>query len=189
MKIKIFLLIFLFIIIIHSIDALKITASPAHINLNTEVDKEICKKISISSDKKIIIYLEDKWSSKNQSISLGSYNLSANNFQIGISYPNVIKLDSKKSLDICIIPKKAGNYNGILLLTSSNKLAGVAILIQLNVSELEKEYSFSPITGNIIKLDSQNRPKNFNFVFILILGLFLLLIFLWILKKWLIKNR
>ena len=182
MKVKIFLLIFLLVILISSAKALKITASPAYSVLETQIGEEICKKISLSSDKNILVDVGDRWTKGNRSISLKDYNLSASMLNIEISYPKQIRLIQKENFDVCIVPNKAGIYNGILMFKSLSNSAGVAILIEINVSELESG-SFGHITGGITQLNEKEGSENIVLILLFVLSLFLFFIFFLIVKK------
>lgn len=167
---------------ISSAKAFKITASPAHSVLETQIGEEICKKISLFSDKNILVDVEDRWTKGNRSISLKDYNLSASMLNIEISYPKQIRLIQKENLNFCITPNKAGIYNGILMFKSLSNSAGVAILIEIKVSELG-EGSPSHITGGITKLNEKDGSESIVPILLFVLSLFLFFVFLLIVKK------
>ena len=128
----------------------------------------------------IIVDIKDKWMLGNKSISLKDYNLTADNLSLFISYPKQIRLVQKEEVNVCLIPNKAGNYNGILIFMSSS--TGIATLISLNVSELG-ENNPSPITGAIIKSNETNNYETTIPVLLFLLSIVLLFVFFSIAKK------
>lgn len=184
MKIKIVFLILLIILLSSSIKAFKLSVSPAHLDFRGNSGEKMCKEIAVSSDEKIFITIEDKWASKSKDLSLNDYNLSSKQLEINVSYPGGINLIGEKNIALCITPKNAGTYNGILVFTSSRGLAGLAVLIKVEIFGQEEKSSLTSITGNIINLNQENNSGNLNLpISMFILSLILVIIFFIIVKK------
>lgn len=192
MEIRIFLLLFfLFLINIFYVDALKLTLSPSNTTINSVINEETCKKITIYSDKSINMMIEDKWKINGKSSNIKDYNLNSKDINVNISYPKNITTNNQQSINFCIKPEKIGSYNGVLLFKSTNNPIGIGSLIELNVFNSHEEISSqfrnynnsNKITGEIVKDEEIEKEGNFNLGKILVINsIFLISLFLIILK-------
>jgi len=191
MKIKIFLILFFILFInIFFVDALKLTLSPPNTTINSVINEEVCKKISISSDKSINIVIEDKWKTNGKSSNLKDYNLNSEDIDINISYPKNITANNGQSINFCIKPEKEGFYNGVIIFKSSNRPIGIGSLIELNVFNSYDEIvskginynNSSKITGNIINDEEVEKESTSNLSMFLVMNAVFLTVVLLIIK-------
>lgn len=125
------------ILLLNNVSAIKISLSPAHINLSGKINTEICQKISLLSDKKVTFYGEDKWSLKNEKNNLAGYTLNSEDINIKVSYPKKVSAQTRQ-FDFCINSEKEGNFYGILYYKSATGAGGIGSLVKLNISNEAK---------------------------------------------------
>ncbi len=164
---KIGILLLIVILSVSLVSALQISVSPSHININ-KLNSKICKEVTVSSDRNIDVYLEDRWS--NAGKGFNDYNLSSKDFDVEINYPKTVYVNDEETVDVCITANKKGTYNGTLLFKSEN--VGVGILLKVNTGEnLVNVKSLENNSDNLsyTKITSNNVDKKSNSQFMLII--------------------
>jgi len=175
------LIVFLILLIPLSL-AVEIGISPPSISFIGETGKEICNKITLSGDG--LLEGEDRWA-KQESREIKDYTFSQEG--IKIDYPNSLKLNEDKSVQICINTTLSGEYYGALIYSQDG--AGVGTWIYVNV--WGKNYTqYSPqenkqiLTGAVI-----GTRINTSYLLFILLGVFLFLIILMLILIWLNNGR
>jgi len=130
MKIVAFLFVFIFLLSFSS--ALQIGVSPAHLTLSSEINKKVCSKVVVDSDRQITINIEDKWG-KIKSKNINEYNFSAKDVGVEIFLPEPFSIDKTKEIEICFLTKKSGKYYGLISFNSGGGFVGVGQWIEINV--------------------------------------------------------
>ena len=139
----------LLIILASNASAIKISLSPSHISLSGKTGENLCQNISLSSDKNVLFYGEDKWSVKKPKNSFNDYNLSSSSLELTAVYLKEINVKEKENIAFCIKAKNPGNFYGTLIYKSSSGTGAIGSLIELKIS---KEQAFS--LENVIALNS-----------------------------------
>ena len=185
-----FFMILMILVILFSpfISSLKVGISPPKIELSGKPEQELCKEITVYSDKKITLEAEDLWTLVRDSKNLKDYNLSSEELGITTKYDKEISVNSNKKVKFCADTNKEDVYNGVLVYKSVENSAGVGIWIKLktgkeqfNVENVED--SQNSITGNVIKtgdneIENKLSPLVFPFALCFLalgLGLFILI--------------
>jgi len=145
-----------------NVSAIRISLSPAHINLSGKTNTEICQKITLDSDKEVTFYGKDLWSLKDEKGNLALYTLSSKDISIKTTYPKKLSTEIRQ-FDFCINSEKEGSFYGILYYKSATGAGGIGSLVKLNISNETKSNA-----GLIVHL--------FRFSIILVTALFLLLV-------------
>lgn len=180
----------LFIITITNIYALEIGLSPTLLKAEGNAKENICKNITIDSDRSINLAIEDRWTSKKDSSrNLKDYNLKSANLGIEVSYTKKIFINSSESqfynINICFNSEKPGFYNGALIVVSENGYVSVGNWIELNILSKGGIESIG-ITGNSIKSITSktfSNPKELVFVFSSLVSVVLLIVLYFLVKK------
>jgi hypothetical protein len=120
--------------------------NPTEVNIETVIGGEICKSLTLKATGEI--FAQDRWLKQGEKQKiLSNYNLSSKDFDIEIKYNKIFRINEKERLNFCITPKKAGEFQGVLLYKVEGTNFGVGIWINLKVLEKNK----MSITGNTIK--------------------------------------
>ena len=125
--------------------AVEISVSPTEIFFKGVVNEEICKNVDITSpDYSGNIAINDKWAAAGEIRNdLRVHNLNASNLGIEIEYTNMVYLDKKTSISICITPRDKGLYHGAVLYRSEKGYVGVGNWIVLEVAGAGEEISLN----------------------------------------------
>ncbi len=134
MKVKGFVILLL-IISLNNACAMKISFSPAHILLSGEVNENICKEITLSSDKKVVLYGEDRWALKESENKIEDYILSSKQIGLNVSYPGEISLNSDTSFSFCVNAKNSGIYYGTIIYKSGFGVGGIGGIVKVNIEK------------------------------------------------------
>lgn len=176
---------FLFLSFLQLISSLELGLSPVYLNLETKTGEQVCKNITIYADKNINITIRDRWTGVEKSRNLRDYNLSREDVNIKVIFPERVSVSAnkKKEVEICFNGEKAGIFYGAVLFESEKGYASVGSWINLIITENQKN-NFNSFTGSIIKNISE---KNY-----LILGSGLILeiaVLLFFMRKTRIKSK
>ena len=128
----------LLIILASNASAIKISLSPSHISLSGKTGENLCQNISLSSDKNVLFYGEDKWSVKKPKNSFNDYNLSSSSLELTAVYLKEINVKEKENIAFCIKAKNPGNFYGTLIYKSSSGTGAIGSLIELKISKIKK---------------------------------------------------
>lgn len=162
---------FIFLFFISTVSSLSLSIYPSKLSFNLSIGDKSCQDVFLDSDYGSILLGSDVWNS-NKSNFLNSYNLSSEELNIEISYPQNVSIINRTQIEVCIIPDKKGKYYGALLYKIDGKPFRTGTWIELNVegNDLIK------ITGNSIVA---NDFKN-NFLIIpILLALVLIGLAIW----------
>jgi len=163
-----------FICLIGFCSGLELGLSPPSINLSLDQKEVHCENFKIFSDKKIIVYMVDKWS-KGKSKGIRDYVYSSEYFNISLEYNESLFVDDKVKSSYCISANSPGKYNGLFLVRDEDSRVGVGMWINLEV--LGEEVSW--ITGNTIfggEYDF-NKLVFYEFIFLLIVFIVVFIVF------------
>ncbi len=148
------LTLFLFLISMLNLSSgYELALSPSQINYSLNINKELCKNITIFSNDYVgEIISMDKWAGEGVSTkNLNEYNLESNSLGINIEYPKNFILSNKKDLEVCITATKKGSYQGALLFQADNMTLGVGSWINLLVEDnFENKLNINQLTFYII---------------------------------------
>lgn len=114
-----------------SVSAIKISVSPAHIYLSGKTNTNICKKITISSDKEITFYGEDRWSLR-KGESFASYKMSSKQINLTVKYQKEITSNAA-DIDFCVKSENSGNFYGIIFFKTSDSIGGIGSRVNVEV--------------------------------------------------------
>ena len=145
---------------------LKIGIFPPDINLQTNINEKVCKNVYLSSDSKVEFFGETRWSEKKPEIVRNiNYYSKKEPVNLSLEYPKEVSLNKNKSIEICVLSKKSGEYYGALLYITRENYAGVGSWLYLNVSgENKDEDSFTKITGRSLELIESKRNNSLELI-------------------------
>lgn len=150
-KISIVVTVLFLINFISLISAVKIGISDSKIDFSGKINEEMCNKITVYSDYDGFLIGKTKWAkSKEFEKDLRYYILNYSDIGVKIDYPERVKVNEKKEIEICLTGEKPGDYFGALLYSTENSYAGVGVWIYANIyGEETKQEKTSLITGKI----------------------------------------
>ncbi len=180
-KIILFILFINLLFLINLAAAARIGVSPAIIEFNIDSGIKICEKATLFSNSNETLIGETRWSSdKEFEKNLNKYTLNPEDLKIKIEFPENVKVDNKKQIEICLTGKRAGKYYGALIYKTENKPAGIGIWISANINGDEEtpEISAIKLTGNIVsnKEDDNKTKTNLSLSTLFLFAVFIILI-------------
>ncbi len=169
------IILFLFVFLFPLVNAATLSMSPQQINFIGNVNERICEEVTLKTEGEAVLLGEDKWAEKGYSErKLKQHILDSSELKLELEYPNNIKINNNKTIQVCIVGKNKGNYHGILLYRVEGKPVRVGIWMNVSLGG-----SDSKITANVV-----GEEKNFSFLFVMpIILLVVLGILLWMLKR------
>lgn len=127
---------------------MRISLSPAEINIESDSNKEVCKNITLITSDNATLIPETRWSAERDFIKdFSKLNLTASSLGIKINYSQNVFISQKIIFKICFKSEKPGVYHGALIFSAERGLAAVGCWINLNVSAIKNE---NKITGYLI---------------------------------------
>ena len=149
----IFLFLFLFGVFLISIVG-AVSFSPSYLVFNLDQNQQECQTITLGSDSSTITVL-DKWA--NESVkdwNVNLFNDSADEYKLSIDYPKRLSFN-EKTVKVCLMGVKAGEYHGIVLLREEQKgnsvvQMGVWIKAVISNEKVASKSGSSNITGAVI---------------------------------------
>jgi len=168
-QIKAILILLFILVFVIKVSALELSISPYKLNFSVLGYQRMCKNISLSSDKNIIVTCQDRWTKNNFSKNIIDYKDSVEMLSINILYEKSFIIEkSKKTIEVCISGEKDGKYYGVLLCNSGN--AGVGSWLDVEIKETEKERKEEiRLTGAAIGASQSSQHIIFLTIFTLIL--------------------
>ncbi len=158
---KIFLYFLISFIISIPVSALEIGISPSSVSIRTDKGEMKCFQYTLSSDREPGFSIETRWSDKNTR-SINDYYFYPEEKGI-IADDRTLEINRKSEVhELCLIPEREGEFNGVLIAKVYDKNAAVGMWIELESKG--NEPFFSP-TANVIN----ERQDNGNNIYYLIL--------------------
>jgi len=119
MKTKLTFLFLLFIIFSLSTVQASVTSSQPQINFDLIPGEEVCEELSVSSDSKVVLKIEDIWAESYEGEGSNSFTYSDSDYGMEINYLDVVIFDEPGavSFDVCATASQVGNYKGKLVFT------------------------------------------------------------------------
>jgi hypothetical protein len=140
---------FILLILIPSINAYSLSASPEEITFNLKLDEELCKTIKINTEGEIL--LTDKWAESGVSErSLSLHYLNSEEAELEIIYPSYLNLKKETSTKICVSSNVSQNRHGVILIKMKNQNIGVGVWVNII---MEKSYSKIPLEEEKLEND------------------------------------
>jgi hypothetical protein len=133
---KLICIVFIFVLFLPLIDAVKLGTSNSKLDFNIGVNEESCKRIEIGTDYIGPIVGELKFTKNNlKNDKVSDYKLDSDYFKISSKYEKEIIFDKpgNKETSICIIGKNPGNYRALLIYKTKNNNAAIGIFVSINI--------------------------------------------------------
>ncbi|MDO8459902.1 MAG: hypothetical protein Q7S74_02230 [Nanoarchaeota archaeon] len=192
------LIILILFLSLTTVSSLQLGISPPSLELKGDIKTILCKDITITSDSKLNLTGEIKWSKQNIRL-INEYNIHSQDLNITSQIENSLYLKNYKTTEkVCLSADKPGSYNGLLIYKTTERGIGVGTWVNLRINgkiQQETEEQISPkneyipkllITGNTIANTPENKPS-LVLPGMIILQVFLLIIFFYTLV--IIKKR
>lgn len=178
---KIYIFLFLLLLLFPTINSLDIGVSPANLNFIVSPNEVACKRITLFSDEKISFYGEDRWALEDTK-DLRKFNKNSADLNLVLTYQKEVNFKDKKNIQVCIKSLDSGNYNGILIF-NTNQSASIGIWVSVNVKGEVKKINTLVNSTEIesIKLKGINSQNKFYVLYSIFLSLFLVFILLMLL--------
>jgi len=170
-----FAILLTFILFIGCASAFQIGVYPAEINISSNVGERNCFGVGILTSTNVSIKIGDRWAGEGiKPNGLKDYNLTASDLGLEVYHADNIYVDKEKSLEICILAHRGGNFRGGLLFSSG--AYGVGNLINIHA----ENRNMLELTGAFI---GTNFKGNALLVVIISVGLLGILVLVFILIK------
>lgn len=105
--------------------------SKASLEIMGDVDEKICSDLNLFSGDLIQVSGSDLWNLKN-SRDLNDYTLNSRDLELVVEYPDEISVNKKEPITLCISGKYDGEYYGVLMYKSSDKI-GVGTWLDVTI--------------------------------------------------------
>ncbi len=168
------------------LSAAKIGISPSEIFFSGNINEKICRSITVYSDSSGSLLGNSRWNFIDTR-DIKDYNIEDEELGIKLDYPNLIKINKNKTVEICLTAIMPGKYYGALIYYTETKYAGVGIWISADIKgEYKEDSRLMRISGNAVKsIDSQylNNKISLGLLILSNLLLFIFFILLLIMKN------
>ena len=149
---KILICFFILILYVNSAIALKLSMSPAILNLDGVVGENICKNVSIRLDREGQVSSSLTWiENYSNRKDYKKYTKNTSDMKLSVKYPKVIYLSNETLFEFCLKSDIEKNYSALLSYSVNDKNVGVAILID---AKIKKE---STLNEEIIFPENKNK--------------------------------
>jgi len=163
---------------INLVYAASLGISPSSIEFKSKANEKACSKVVLFSSSNSTLFGESKWKSGSQpEKDIRYYSLNPESLGIALEYPEDVKVESKKEIEVCLISKKEGDYHGALIYSIENKPAAVGTWIHASI---QGKAPSNKITGAF--LNNANKPPMVLYLPTILL-LFIFIILLMVMKK------
>jgi hypothetical protein len=136
------------------ISAIQLTLRPPRLGIQAEPSSQICKNITVSSDKQMNVSVQDSWANF-KSKDLNDYNLTSESLDLTVDYQKTFFIPPGLEVpaEICFTAKRSGIFYGTVVFQSENSCASIGTWVELNISKAR----FS-LTGKFAEKLAKSKP-------------------------------